>query len=129
MTQGAKVLLTGLLLAFLPLVFAAGAARAQDPVKVSPDNYKVLFENDQVRVLEMRLAPGEQDVMHSHPSEVVYFVNATKATLTLPDGGSADAEFKAGQVLRHEGWTHTVKNVGTVELLAIIVELKEQRGE
>jgi hypothetical protein len=36
------------------------AASAQDPVKTSPQYYKVLLENDQVRVLEYRLKPGEK---------------------------------------------------------------------
>ena len=40
-----------------------------DPVEVSPDNYKVVLENDHVRVLEMNLKVGEKDEMHSHPSE------------------------------------------------------------
>jgi hypothetical protein len=33
-------------------------AHAQDPVKTSPQYYKVLLENDQVRVLEYRLKGG-----------------------------------------------------------------------
>jgi hypothetical protein len=36
------------------------AVSAQDPVKTSPQYYKVLLENDQVRVLEYRLKPGEK---------------------------------------------------------------------
>ncbi|PYK77904.1 MAG: hypothetical protein DME40_09360 [Verrucomicrobia bacterium] len=35
-------------------------AHAQDPVKTSPQYYKVLLENDQVRVLEYRLKAGER---------------------------------------------------------------------
>ncbi len=40
-----------------------------DPVESSPNNYKLLFENDEVRVLEMSLRSGETDEEHSHPSE------------------------------------------------------------
>lgn len=39
-----------------------------DPVEVSPRNYKLLLENDQVRVLEMNLKSGEIDEMHSPTS-------------------------------------------------------------
>jgi len=30
-----------------------------DPTKSSPDNYKVLYEDDDVRLLEMNLKAGE----------------------------------------------------------------------
>ena len=46
-----------------------------DPVQVAPNNYKVLEENDHVRVLEMNLPAGQKDEMHSHPSETVYSVS------------------------------------------------------
>ena len=39
-------------------------AFAQDPVKTSPQFYKVLLENDQVRVIEYRLKAGEKEAMH-----------------------------------------------------------------
>lgn len=40
---------------------------AQDPVKVDPNHYMVDFENDDVRVLRIRYAPGEKSEMHGHP--------------------------------------------------------------
>src|SRR5438132_4159653 len=43
-------------------------AHAQDPVKTSPQYYKVLLENDQVRVLEYRLKAGEKESVHLHPA-------------------------------------------------------------
>ena len=38
-------------------VGVARVALAQDPVKLSPTMYKVLLDNDQVRVLEFRASP------------------------------------------------------------------------
>jgi hypothetical protein len=32
--------------------------RDNDPVQVAPHVYSVLFENDRVRVLDVRMAPG-----------------------------------------------------------------------
>ena len=32
-----------------------------DPIEASPDHYKVLMENEQVRVLEMNLKGGQTD--------------------------------------------------------------------
>ena len=96
-----------------------------DPVKVSPNNYKSLFENDQVRVLEMNLGVGEADEMHSHPSETVYFIKGGKVKIRLPDGGAVEAELPDGHVMWHEEWTHRVENVGTTDIQAIIVESKQ----
>ena len=96
-----------------------------DPVKVSPNNYKSLFENDQVRVLEMNLRVGEADEMHSHPSETVYFIKGGKVKIRLPDGGAVEAELPDGHVMWHEEWTHKVENIGTSDINAIIVEAKQ----
>jgi beta-alanine degradation protein BauB len=46
-------------------------ASTQDPVKLSPQYYKVLLDNDQVPVLEFRIKPGEKEPMYSHPAAVV----------------------------------------------------------
>ena len=96
-----------------------------DPVEVSPTNYRVLMENDQVRVLAMELKAGEKDEVHSHPSETVYFIKGGKAKITLPDGGSMEVELPDGHVMWHEGWTHQVENQGRSDIKAIIVESKQ----
>ena len=95
-----------------------------DPVQVSSKNYKLLFENEHVRVLEMNLKAGEIDVTHSHPSETVYFLKGSKAKIHLPDGGVAEADIPDGHVMWHEAWTHQVENIGTSDIRAIIVESK-----
>ena len=95
-----------------------------DPVKSSPDNYKVLLENDHVRVLEMNLKAGETDNTHSHPDETVYFVTGSKVKIHLPDGGAMEADIPDGHVMWHEAWTHTVENVGSSDIKAIVVENK-----
>ena len=95
-----------------------------DPVQSSPNNYKVLLENEHVRVLEMTVKAGESDQTHSHPSETVYFVRGGKAKISLPDGGGMEAELPDGHVMWHDEWTHQVENIGTTDIHAIIVETK-----
>ena len=95
-----------------------------DPVKSSPGNYKVLMENDHVRVLEMNLKAGETDNTHSHPDETAYFIKGSKLKSHLPDGGAMEAEIPDGYVMWHEAWTHTVENVGSSDVRAIVVESK-----
>ena len=98
-----------------------------DPVEVSPNNYKILLENDNVRVLEMNLRAGEKDEVHSHPAETVYFIKGGKAKIHLPDGQSVDAELPDGHVMWNDAWTHQVENVGTSDIKAIIVESQQGR--
>lgn len=95
-----------------------------DPVKVSPDHYKLLLENDNVRVLEMKVKAGDKDVKHSHLSETAYFITGSKVR-HLPNGNSQDVEIPDGHVMWHEPWTHAVENVGSKDIHAIIVESKK----
>jgi oxalate decarboxylase/phosphoglucose isomerase-like protein (cupin superfamily) len=94
------------------------------PVQASPRNYRLLLENERVRVLEMRLPSGQRDERHSHPAETVYFVKGGKARIMLEDGGAADVDLPDGHVMWHEPWTHQVENVGTSDIYAVIVESK-----
>ncbi len=96
-----------------------------DPVSASPDNYKSLFEDEHVRVLEMTLPAGTSDIEHSHPNETVYFVSGGKVRIHVPGGDPMEAEIPDGHVMAHDPWTHTVENIGTKDVRAIIFERKK----
>jgi quercetin dioxygenase-like cupin family protein len=99
-------------------------AHAQDPVKTSPQYYKVLLENDQVRVLEYRLKAGEKEPMHSHPAGVVYVLSGAKLKFTYPDGRTEERAAATGETIWREPTTHAVENVGDSEAHAIATDLK-----
>ena len=82
-----------------------------DPVEASPDNYKLLFENEHVKVLEMVVKAGTSDNEHSHRAETAYFISGGSAKIHLPDGEVMEAEVPDGHVMYSEGWTHRVENV------------------
>jgi beta-alanine degradation protein BauB len=112
------------------LLLAAGGTStwAQDPVQVAPDNFKVLLENEQVRVLEFRDQPGDKLSEHSHPNYLVYFFNPGKRAFVLPDGKRAQVEYEAGEVRWLKPVTHSEENTGTQGARTLIIELKEQGG-
>jgi len=113
-------------LARMYLVFCFGAlAVAQDPVRVAPDNYRVLLENDSVRVLEGRLKPGDRTPLHSHPSRVVYSLSDHTAIFRFPDGRVVHSTSKAGEVVWRDPVVHSEENDGNADSRAIIIELKE----
>lgn len=109
----------------LAIFGSAQAAVAQDPVKLSPHLYKVLLENDQVRVLEFRVKPGDKEPMHSHPAAVVYVFADGKAKATTPDGNSVIIDGKAGQTVWSEPVSHSWEHIGPGNGHVLIIEMKK----
>ncbi len=107
------------------LLVGAAMSLAQDAVKTQPDNNKVLFENDRVRVLEVKFAPGSTLKMHSHPAHVVYFPEGAKTKMTDSAGKVTELESKKGEARWVDPVTHTVENTGKTPAHAIVVELKD----
>jgi quercetin dioxygenase-like cupin family protein len=107
------------------LLCVAGTARAQDPVKVAPQHFKVLLENEQVRVLDFHGKAGDKIPMHSHPAYVSYSISgAGKTKFTAPDGKVTERRAATGQALWHEPETHASEYVGTGTTHVLLVELK-----
>jgi quercetin dioxygenase-like cupin family protein len=107
------------------VVFAAAQLFAQDPIKVGPDVYKTIFENERIRVNEINFAKGAKIGMHSHPDHVVYWIKGGTLRISNPDGTSVEVTGKAGEVLWLPACTHAGENIGESDLKLVQVELKE----
>jgi len=115
---------------FFLLVFVtlfAGTLFAQDPTEVDSDHYKVVFENEQVRVSRITYAPGEKSVMHYHPDAVAVFTTDNKVNFTLPDGKVLETTAVKGQTIWTPAGNHLPQNVGDKSLEVILVEMKDQK--
>jgi len=109
------------------VILAAGKVWAQDPVKVAPKNFKVVLENDHVRVLDFHSKAGDKIPMHSHPGYVAYSITGSgKTTFTFPDGKTTVVPADAGQVTWRDAETHATEYTGKGETHVILVELKGQ---
>ena len=97
---------------------------AEDAAKVAPHVYKVVFENDRARVLEVRMNAGESTAMHSHPDYIVYVLNGGKVRFTSSSGGSAEVELPGGAVAWRGAEEHATDNIGTTEVRALFFEPK-----
>ena len=106
------------------LIVSVVPVMAQDPVKVDAKHYKVVFENDQVRVLRITYGPHEKSVAHVHPANVAVFLTDGQARFTTPDGKSVDAPVKAGATQWDPGGVHQPENTGEKPFELILVELK-----
>ena len=87
---------------------------ADDAVSIAPHVYKVLLENDRVRVLDSKMKSGETTEMHSHPDIVAFIVTGGKVRFGFPDGQSMDIDSKPGEAMFMEGHSHSAEILETV---------------
>ena len=52
-----------------------------DPVVTNPNLYKVIFENEHVRVLEYTDQPGDRTTSHEHPNSVMVTLSSFRRRL------------------------------------------------
>jgi hypothetical protein len=95
-----------------------------DPTKVAPHVYKTMFENDRVRILDARMAPGDETVMHQHPERVAVALAPARFAFTTGGGAVIEEQLEAGQAMFVDGGEHSTKNTGDTELRAVLVELR-----
>jgi len=96
-----------------------------DPTITDPGLYRVVFENDRVRVLEYRDRPGDRTRPHGHPDSVMVTLSTFRRRLHGGDGRQADVDLPAGQVRWIGAQEHAGENIGTTESHSVFVELKE----
>jgi len=94
-----------------------------DAVRVAPGLYTVLKDSMGIRVLNVLYKPGDSSAMHSHPDNALYVIDGGKGEFTGKDGSKQVAEFKPGMAMIRGAESHTVKNIGTTTLKAILVEV------
>ncbi|HEX6249767.1 MAG TPA: hypothetical protein VFZ64_18015 [Nocardioidaceae bacterium] len=98
-----------------------------DPVTSNPQHYRVIFENDRVRVLEYTDQPGERTTPHRHPDSVMYTLSGFSRRLVSGDR-QREVTLEAGTA----GWLpaqqHHGENIGDTPTHVIFVELKEPLG-
>ena len=113
------------LAAILVVTFAfVGCALGQDPVPLYPDNYKVLLENERVRVLDFKLRKGDSEKPHSHPAAITYVLSPFKIRFTFADGTSRVREANVGDVFFGDALIHASENIGDSDAHGVLVELK-----
>jgi quercetin dioxygenase-like cupin family protein len=97
---------------------------SDDPVTSNPDHYKVVFENDRVRVLEYTDQPGDVTTPHAHPDSVMYTLSSFRRRLVSGET-QREVALEAGTT----GWLpaqeHHGENIGDTPTHVIFVELKE----
>ncbi len=94
---------------------------------------RVVFENDRVRVWQVRLAPGERGDVHRHKLDHLLVQVAGDRIAVMPEPDSEgpfrhylEAEVVPGAIVHvRRGGVESALNVGMQPYLEIVVELKD----
>jgi beta-alanine degradation protein BauB len=93
---------------------------------------KVVYEDDRVRVWQLRLAPGEDSAVHRHELDHLLIQVAGDRVAVIPEPDTAgpyrdylEADVVPGAVVHVlRGGVETARNIGREPYLEVIVELK-----
>jgi hypothetical protein len=106
-----------------------------DGVVAAPGNHKVLFENDEVRVIETHIAAGEITPLHTHLAPTLQYVLSGSHFVRRDERGETMLDTRAtpDYVLPKVQWSagtprHTIENTAEDDLVVISVELKHSQG-
>ena len=104
---------------------------ASEALVAAPQHHQVLFENDEVRVLQVTVPPGVREPLHAHryPS-VLYYVSAAHLREYSPGVPAVDRGHKddGDVIFLPIGPPHQMENLEQAKpLKAIRVELKKAR--
>jgi hypothetical protein len=104
----------------------AVAQNAPPTYQADPDVYKVIFEDENFRVIAATWKKGVHDKAHSHPSpSVIYTLNDCLIRVYAPDGKTRDITNKAGSATAVPITpSHTAENVCQSDCQAVFVERK-----
>jgi hypothetical protein len=102
---------------------------ADDGTKLAPQQYNVLLENERVRVIRVRVKPGEKTLMHSHPGAAFRCglqERNRRSRFTFEDGTTREQENKGRGEAR---WSevpsrHIIENIGDNDIHNLLVEIK-----
>jgi hypothetical protein len=107
---------------------------SMDAVVAAPESHRVLFENDDVRVLEVIIAAGQREPEHTHrdpsvmivdgPARIRYYQGDTLSFSSQEDTATAGTR---ASWMDPEG-PHSVENVDNHPYHAIRVELRTHSG-
>jgi mannose-6-phosphate isomerase-like protein (cupin superfamily) len=100
-----------------------------DALIAAPRHHKLVMENENVRVLETRIPPGETTPLHTHRWPSVIYTVAAGEFLRFDDRGNLLTDSRRLPTGPPAAWVppmapHTVENTGSIEIHLINVEVK-----
>src|ERR1700687_2954965 len=101
---------------------------ALDAVRIEPTRFKVVFENDRVRIVRLRFGSRERGVMVSHPPRVLVTLTEVSVKLLFADGRTDERGAPAGVAAWLDSETLQTENARIEPLEVVLVEPRSARG-
>lgn len=99
-----------------------------EATRLDPDRYRIVFENEAVRIVRLGFDPGEEGQMVHHPPRALVALTDLHARMRFEDGTSEGAEAEAGQAGWLDAQTLQTANAGKDRLEVVLVEPKAITG-
>lgn len=108
-------------------------SEALDALQAAPRHHRILFENDRVRVLDTRVSPGDTVPVHTHRWPAAVHLMSWSDFVRRDGEGKVLVDTRGRPppaALPHAVWSealppHTLENVGSAELHAVSIEIKD----
>lgn len=112
--------------AAIMMASAAAAENAAPSYQGDPETYKVVFEDQNFRVIAATWKKGVTDKPHSHPVPfVAYALDDCTIRIHNPDGSTRELDNKSGATFAGTiTASHRAENVSANDCRAILVERK-----
>lgn len=104
-------------------LLSAGRNETWGNTGLSP-KYKMILENEYVRVYEIRIAAGTREPQHTHRDRVVVCLSGAQMKHLMTDGREENSTLNTGQLDWRLGSTHIGQNMGHTDLWVMAVEPK-----
>lgn len=119
-------LILGFGTAMIVIASAATQEAALPSYQADPATYKIIFEDQNFRVIAAGWKKGTTDKPHGHPAPfVVYPLNDCVLRVHNPDGTTRESKSKAGVAFAGPiTSSHTAENISDSDCQAIFVERK-----
>jgi quercetin dioxygenase-like cupin family protein len=103
-----------------------------DAMTAAPDYHDVLLDNDEVRVLDTNLSPGERTPIHAHQWPAALYVLSWSDFLRRDEAGNIIVDSRTMNPRPAPGealWLpplmpHSIENIGDADLHIVAVEVK-----
>jgi hypothetical protein len=123
-----QVLALGLIASAITLA-VIGCSTTSAAKKGSPAVYKVVFENEKVRVIEYHTG-SEKGIcgfgMHTHPAHLYIMKTDAKQRIVTPDGKESFENAKAGEVGWEPAEQHIAENMDGKDAACYVIEIKDK---
>jgi quercetin dioxygenase-like cupin family protein len=114
----------------IPARFLVVSRKANNPTpgvtsniaELAPDKARVVFENEDAKVIEISLQPKDKLPPHKTAGHVVYALTPAKLKF-IAAGKPADEEWAEGSVHWHDGGEHQIENLSAGPVRLVVFEL------